>query len=77
MQVVRVATASPSAVAGLQAEDALLAINDKRVVTMRDFYQTLWQAGEAGVEIKLLISRDGQLHTLNIETASRDSWLVE
>ena len=77
LQVVRVAIASPAAVAGLQAEDALLAINDKRVVTMRDFYQTLWQAGEAGVEIKLLISRDGQLHTLHIETASRDSWLVE
>ena len=77
LQVVRVAAESPSAAAGIQAEDALIAINNKRVSTMRDFYQSLWQSGDAGVEIQLLVSRGGQLRTVDVVTASRDNWLLK
>lgn len=77
LQVARVASGSPAEIAGIEKDDALLAINNKRLVTMTGFYKALWDTGDAGVEIELLISRAGELKVLTVETTSRDSWLVQ
>lgn len=77
LQVARVAAGSPAEFAGIEKDDAVLAINNKRLVTMKGFYQSLWDTGDAGVEVDLLISRGGEIKVITIETTSRDGWLAQ
>lgn len=75
--VVRVAQESPAERSGLQPEDTLIALNNKRVVSMSGFYEALWDAGEAGVAVELLIARNQQIRKLTLDTISREQWLHE
>lgn len=75
--VVRVARGGPADRSGLQINDTLIALNNKRVATMSGFYEALWNAGEAGVAVELLIARDLEIRKLVLETISRDQWLYK
>lgn len=75
MKIVRVAAGSPADIAGIQANDALLAIDDTRVTTMRAFYQALWSAGESGIVVDLLVVRNNKLLALRVKSIDREQWL--
>lgn len=75
LQVVRVADDSPAARAGIQSKDSIIALNESRVYKMSDFYQALWDAGKAGVEIELLIARGTAIHRIPVTSANRREWL--
>lgn len=76
LQVVRVAPGSPAEIAGLTVGDSLIAINGKRVVTKRGFYQALWGAGDPGGNAELMISREGEIILITAQTTSFDAWLL-
>ena len=74
LEIVRVAEDSPAATAGLQADDAIIALNDVRVYKMADFYKALWNAGVAGDTFELLIARDRNLRQIEVISADRERW---
>lgn len=60
----------PAEAAGLSAGDTIVAVGDKEVSTLAEFYRALWGLGEAGVVAPLSILRDGD--SLSIEVRSTD-----
>lgn len=74
LKIARIADDSPAAQADLQVNDAVIALNNKRVYKMADMYQTLWSASNSGTAVELLIEREGQLVTKTVVTADRQKW---
>ena len=72
---VRVSEDGPAAKAGLAPGDKILAVADNPVQDQRDFYRQLWQVGDAGVRVKLTISRDGFNRDFLIKSDDRMRYL--
>ncbi len=71
----RVAPGGPAARAGIAEGDVILAVADRPVAGLADFYRKLWAQGHAGVEVRLTVLRDGATHDLTIKSQDRYSWL--
>ncbi|MFK7965259.1 MAG: S1C family serine protease [Burkholderiaceae bacterium] len=72
---VRVSEDGPAALAGLAPGDKILAVADKPVQNQRDFYRQLWQVGDAGVQVKLTVSRDGFNRDFSVKSDDRMRYL--
>jgi S1-C subfamily serine protease len=66
----------PSARAGLETGDYLIAINGHPVEDLPTFFRQLWSVGDAGIIVTLSIIRDGNHFDVQIKTADRDSFLL-
>lgn len=75
VMVAGVAEDSPAEEAGLAAGDAILAVDGEEVASLAEFYRALWDLGEAGVEVPLMIHRDGESAEIAIESTDRNSLL--
>lgn len=73
--IMGVASTSPAAAIGLTQGDVILRVNEVAIGGLNDFYDQLWGAGQAGVEVGLTLMRDGRVFESRIRTASRDSFL--
>ena len=73
LEIVRVADESPAAVAGLQASDKIIAIDNIRVTDMAGLYQRLW-AGNVGDTVSLLVAREDKVMPVVVTTADRSDW---
>ena len=62
----------PGKKADLRVGDVVLAVEGKPVVTLANFYTRLWKLGNAGVEARLSILRDGQQKDVKVITADRN-----
>ena len=71
VKVVRVNDDSPADVAGLQAGDRILRIDDTAVRSLDQLWTTLWRNGPAEREVKLEIQREGKNETVKVFTVER------
>ena len=53
----------------------MLSIDGVPVDTLADMYRTLWDAGEAGVEIRYTVLRDGDVVTIRVTSGDRYAFL--
>jgi S1-C subfamily serine protease len=73
--IMGIARGGPAAHAGLQQGDLLLDIAGQRVESLAALYGALWGLGPAGVEVPMLVARDGDLLRLRIKSVDRNSLL--
>ena len=69
--VTRISASSPAFKAGIKPQDVIMTVNGSSVSTLRSFYERVWAAGDAGVTVRLSISRDGTLREFSIKTVDR------
>ena len=69
--VVGVSPRGPAARAELRVGDIILAVAERRVSDLADFYTRLWAQGPAGATIPLRVQRDGDVFDVEIRSADR------
>jgi len=71
--VTRVTPDGPAAKAGIKPGDVVVAVGEKQVTKVADFYRNVWALGPAGTAIPLTIMRpsDGKAYSINVPSASR------
>ena len=67
----------PAAEAGLAEGDIVLRVDGHQIEDLADLWQRLWAAGPPGVEVTLMIARDGQPHEVTLRTADRHAFLKQ
>lgn len=73
--VVATATGGPAEEADLNAGDIVLAVAGREVRDLADFFRRIWALGDAGVEVPLLIHRDGEAMEITLRSADRAQFL--
>jgi S1-C subfamily serine protease len=71
----RVASDGPSDTAGVRRGDQVTAIDGAQVNELASFYRTLWQRGDAGVTVRLGVTRHGEDREIEVETIDRYRYL--
>ena len=70
-----VAPYGPASKAGVEPGDRLLSVQDTKVTTVPEFYRNLWGSGEAGIDVKLKLSRKGEAVEIVVKSADRYDFL--
>jgi S1-C subfamily serine protease len=65
----------PAKRAKLHAGDIVLAVGGKQVGDLASFFRGIWRLGDAGVDVPLLIYRDGRMLEMTVRSADRSSFL--
>jgi len=73
--VTRVLPEAPAADAGLQRGDVILGVGGHSIGGQGDFYQALWNSGEAGIEIDLHVLRSKAVRRFKVRTTDRAEYL--
>jgi S1-C subfamily serine protease len=73
--VVGIAPNGPAARAELKTGDVILAVAGTRVSSLAQFYRRVWSLGEAGVEIPLLLYREGLTFEVRVNSSDRAKFL--
>ena len=73
--VVGINPLGPAARAELRAGDIIVAVADRAVFDLADFYTRLWAQGPAGATIPLRIQREGDVFDVEIRSADRSALL--
>jgi len=71
----RVASEGPSDTAGIRHDDRVTAIDGIPVHDLAEFYRTLWRRGDAGITVKLTVTRQGEDHEIEVKTINRYRYL--
>ena len=71
----RVASDGPGDKAGVRHGDRVTAIDGTPVGDLAGFYRSLWRLGDAGVTVKLNVSRQGREQEIEIRTIDRYRYL--
>ena len=71
----RVALDGPSDKAGVRHGDRVTAIDGAPVHELADFYRTLWRHGDAGVTVRLGVTRQGEEREIEVNTIDRYRYL--
>ena len=61
----------PAEKAGLQGGDVILSIAGHRIRSLADLWRTIWALGSAGVEVPLLVFRDGETFECSVRSIDR------
>ncbi len=62
----------PALSAGVEPGDIVLAVDGIEVRGLAEFYRRVWALGKAGVEVPLLVSRDGRGFELHLQSIDRN-----
>ena len=73
--VLDVAPGGPASRAELRRGDVILAVRDRPVSDLADFYEHLWALGPAGVDVPLKLWRDGDVFDVEIRSVDRGALL--
>ena len=73
--VIRVASGSPAAKAGIKSGDVIVTVGGKAVKGLADFYRKVWSRGNAGVEIPLGVLQETRISDIVIQSADRHQYL--
>jgi serine protease Do len=74
VEVTRVEDDSPAAKGGIRPGDVVLEYNGQRVEGMEQFMRLVRET-PPGRDVKLTVSRDGNLQTLSVKTGTRKLWM--
>lgn len=69
--VARVVPGSPAERAGVLAGDIIAGVDGDRPTSLADLYRKVWALGHAGVAVPLELSRDRELHHVDIRSIDR------
>ena len=70
-----IAPGSPAERAGVQAGDLVLGVAGERTTSLADFLRKVWRLGDAGVEVPLMLARQGDVLRLSVRSADRNDFL--
>jgi S1-C subfamily serine protease len=73
--VVGLATRGPAQAADIRTGDIILAVDGREVSELATMFRMVWSLGEAGVEVPLLIYRDGRTLDVTIKSSDRTKFL--
>jgi S1-C subfamily serine protease len=73
--IVGMADGGPAQRARLQAGDLVVSVGGREVHDLAGFFRAVWARGEAGVEVPLLIFRDGRSFEVRVTSADRTRFL--
>ena len=65
----------PANTAGLEIGDIILGVNGDQVDDLPSLFRSIWRVGEAGVEVPLMVVRDGEVMEIGITSVDRRSIL--
>ncbi len=69
------APGSPAERAGVLAGDLVLGVAGERTTSLADFLRKVWRLGNAGVEVPLMLARQGDVLRLSVRSADRSDFL--
>jgi S1-C subfamily serine protease len=69
--VVGIAPKGPAARAGLKVGDMVLAVKGEKVLDLAAFYRKFWELGSAGVEVPLMLYREGRTFEATLTSTDR------
>jgi S1-C subfamily serine protease len=75
LYVVRLSPGGPAERAGVKMGDMVLGVGDLRVSGLAEFFRAVWRLGNAGVEVPLMLARDGDVLRLTVKSADRADFL--
>ena len=67
----------PADQADVQVGDIVLAVSGQAVDTLADLFRKIWTLGPAGVEVPLIVGRDGEIVQISIESIARSEMLKQ
>jgi S1-C subfamily serine protease len=73
--VARVSEGGPSRRANLRSGDIVLAVAGTKVSDLAGFFRKVWSLGKAGVEVPLMIYRDGRTFEVRVASGDRNRFL--
>src|SRR5471030_3621 len=69
------APGGPAELAGVQAGDLVLGVAGVRTPSLADFLRKIWRLGGPGVEVPLMLARQGDVLRLSVRSADRSDFL--
>ena len=73
--VARVSTSGPARRANLRTGDIVLAVAGDEVSDLAGFFRRVWSLGKAGVEVPLMVYRDGRTIEVRVTSGDRNRFL--
>jgi S1-C subfamily serine protease len=73
--IIGMASRGPSQRANLHTGDIVLSVGGTEVRELAGFFRTVWALGDAGIEVPLLIYRDGKTFEVRVKSGDRASFL--
>jgi S1-C subfamily serine protease len=73
--IARVSNGGPARRANLRTGDIVLAVADREVSDLANFFRRVWSLGKAGVEVPLTIYRDGRTFEARVTSGDRNRFL--
>jgi S1-C subfamily serine protease len=73
--VAGLAPGGPAERAGVQTGDLVLGVAGERTTSLADFLRKIWRLGDAGVEVPLMLARQGDVLRLSVRSADRGDFL--
>ncbi|WP_426956700.1 S1C family serine protease [Muricoccus radiodurans] len=73
--LVGVTRKGPASRAGLRQGDVILAVAQEPVIDLSGFFRAIWGLGDAGVDIPLLVEREGDRFDLVVTSGDRQRFL--
>jgi S1-C subfamily serine protease len=65
----------PAARAGLRRGDVILAVAQEPLTDLASFFRAIWSLGEAGVDVPLLVMREGDRFEVSVTSGDRQRFL--
>jgi S1-C subfamily serine protease len=65
----------PAARAGLRRGDVILAVAQESLTDLASFFRAIWSLGEAGVDVPLLVMREGDRFEVSVTSGDRQRFL--
>ena len=75
--VSRVSTGGPSDKSGIRKNDIINAVNGNYVNTVKNFYMSIWNSGDIGVNIQLEIIRNNKKVIFNVKSVDRMDYFIK
>ena len=73
--VAGLANNAPARQADLHTGDVVMSLAGKQIGDLGALYRSIWALGPAGVEVPMVVFRDGRTMTMNLRSADRASFL--
>jgi S1-C subfamily serine protease len=73
--VVGVYAGAPSDRAGLKPGDLIVSVAGQPISSLAGFFRTVWALGPAGVEVPIVVSREGETLNVTVTTSEREKFL--
>ena len=73
--VAGLANSGPARRANLKTGDIILAVGGEEIGDLAGLYRNIWRQGKAGVDVPLLVFRDGKTIDLHVHSADRTRFL--